>query len=606
MPNPAQTQPGGPAPGPQVIAPPEHPHKRSYAWIWVIALGIAAGGGYWLWQKRGAEQAAANVVTTRTAAAQKGKLQKTLRISGSTGAEKYVSLIAPSMRGGRGGQSTTVLMAGMGGRGGGQVTVQASSGGSSNSSQNRSTTTATSSLASTSMSGGNMVASTAGGGGSGGGSSVSGDTVSSSAGASGSNMRSARAVSGGASRTTSSPSRTTSTRSSVTQSASAGSDGMGSTASQLPGGGGGGNSGGGGGGGGRGGNDFMMQLQTLAPNGVRVKKGEPVAEFDRQYMLLRLDDYKATADQAENSMRASLANLEVTRKSYQQQILAAKNLVEKAELDLKTIPVRGRIDAEKLQLALEEAKANFKQLQEAAKYVDIGERASMKVSQLELDTSKLELRRAQANADRMLLKAPMDGLVVVQNNFRGGEMVPITQGDQVFPGQMFMQIVEPNSMVVNANVNQVDVQKLRLGDKARIRFDAFPGLEVPGHVIMIGAITKTAGMRASFKKDVTVRLRLDAMDPRIIPDLSVSADVVLDEEADAVTVPAEAIMADSHDDAKTFVMVRDASGNWQRRDVTVGLTSFTHAAVRNGLKPGDVVALEPPVATKPGDKPAQT
>lgn len=342
----------------------------------------------------------------------------------------------------------------------------------------------------------------------------------------------------------------------------------------------------------------MLQLQSLAPNGSRIAKGEQVAEFDRQYMLLRLDDFKASVEQSESSMKANVATLEMTRKSYEQQILAAKNLVEKSELDMKTIPVRSEIESTRLRLALEEAKANLKQLQEAARYVDIGERATLKISDLDLQASKLELRRAQANADRMVMKAPMDGLVVVQNTFRSGDFGPIQQGDQIYPGMLFMQVVDPSSMIVSASVNQVDVQHLRLGQKAKIRFDAFPDLELPGHVVTIGAITKSAGVRASFKKDVAVRLRLDKLDPRVIPDLSVSADVVLEETESATVVPSEALFFEATPAAgaaaKPYVMVRTALGGWQRREVQIGLVNNNQTAILSGIKPGDVVALEPP------------
>ena len=46
--------------------------------------------------------------------------------------------------------------------------------------------------------------------------------------------------------------------------------------------------------------------------------------------------------------KASIATLEVTRKSYEQQIRAAKNLVEKSELDMRTLPVRSAIESERL------------------------------------------------------------------------------------------------------------------------------------------------------------------------------------------------------------------------------------------------------------------
>lgn len=585
-PNVQPASPGSSGLGPQVVSPPEVPKPRSYGWVWLLVLAIAAGAGYWAWDKRKQEAARSTVVALRTAPVQAGPIAKTLRLTGVTGAERYVSLVAPSLRGGRsnGGGG------GGGATSGGASRTVASTGGSTGSSSSGSSTSGTT-LASTSAS--------ATGASSGSAFSGNGDTLTSSAGAAGgATLRSARSASTGSSARTATTNRTSTRSSGPSASSTLGSDGLGSTSSQIPGAGGGGG-GGGTGGGGRGG-DFMLQLQSLAPNGSRIAKGEQVAEFDRQYMLLRLDDFKASVEQSESSMKASVATLEMTRKSYEQQILAAKNLVEKSELDMKTIPVRSEIESTRLRLALEEAKANFKQLQEAARYVDIGERASLKISDLDLQASKLELRRAQANADRMVMKAPMDGLVVVQNTFRSGDFGPIQQGDQIYPGMLFMQVVDPSSMIVNASVNQVDVQHLRLGQKAMVRFDAFPDLELPGRVVTIGAITKSAGVRASFKKDVVVRLRLDRLDPRVIPDLSVSADVVLDEADSATVVPSEALFSDAAPAAgaaaKPYVMVRTASGAWERRDVQVGLVSNTQTAIVSGVKPGEVVALEPPSA----------
>lgn len=603
-----------PAPGPQVVGPPEEHQRGGRGWIWTALVVVAAGAGYWAWTQQQAKQTQATAQVVRALPVKAGVLQRTLRLTGATTAEKYVTLIAPSMRGGRGGGSSVTMMGG--GRGGGTMVVTVTSGGGDRGGSSRSSSggsSAPSTLSSTSMSG-NMLASTSGAAGGGGGSSSGfsggGDSVSSSAGAGGSGLRSAASAAGrgGGSRTSSvasSSSRGARSSSGGAASATTGADGLGTTGGSLgqgqgpPGGGGGGSSRGGGMG------DFMMQIQEMVANGSKVTKGQTVAEFDRQYMLLRLDDYKANVDQSENSMKASLANLEVTRKSYEQQIMAAKNTVAKAELDMRTLPVRSAIDSERLRLAQEEAKANLKQLEQAAKYVDIGERAQIKMSQLELDTTKLEYRRAEANADKMLVKAPIEGLAVMQNTFRGGEFGLIQQGDQVFPGQSFMQIVDPSSMVVTASVNQVDVQNLKLGQKAKMRFDAFPGLELPGHVVMIGAITKGAGSRASFKKDVAVRLKLDRMDPRVIPDLSVSADIILDEtETAAPVVPLEALSAaNSGPDGKSFVLVRTANGNWERREVMLGLASYTQVAVTSGLKEGEVVALEPPPATKAGGEP---
>jgi multidrug efflux pump subunit AcrA (membrane-fusion protein) len=348
-----------------------------------------------------------------------------------------------------------------------------------------------------------------------------------------------------------------------------------------------GNSSGGGGGG-----EFSLVLQDAAKPGSRVKKGEVVAEFDRQYMLNRLDDYRASVSQLEASIRKMKAELEVSRNAHAQTIENAKAALEKAKLDVKTIPVLGAIDAERTRLAAEEAEARYKQLLAEVKYVEIGYQSQIRNSELEVQQAHMELRRAEANADRMLLKAPINGLAVMQTMFRGTEFAQIQPGDQLYPGMMFMQIVDPSSMIINATVNQVDVDNLRIGQKANVRFDAYPDLQVPAHVAAIGAMTRAGGQRASYVKDIPVILKIDEMDSRIIPDLSVSIDVVLNSEEQATIAPLAAVFKDSPG-ATPHVYVRTGDA-WERRDVELGLSNNLSVVVSSGLKPGEVVAQDPP------------
>jgi cobalt-zinc-cadmium efflux system membrane fusion protein len=85
------------------------------------------------------------------------------------------------------------------------------------------------------------------------------------------------------------------------------------------------------------------------------------------------------------------------------------------------------------------------------------------------------------------------------------------------------------------------------------------------------------------------------MDPRVIPDLSVSVDVVVNSETDAVIAPRESVFQ-TGDGEKPYVFVQTESG-WQRREVELGRASHTMVAVRDGLRAGEVVALERPPST---------
>ena len=361
------------------------------------------------------------------------------------------------------------------------------------------------------------------------------------------------------------------------------------------GGGGGGRSGGGGDAGGMGGggpmNDFSLVLMKLAKPGVHVKTGDIVAEFDPQNQLQRLDDYKATAVQQENMVKKMLANLAAVKESHDQQVRTAKSDWDKAVLDLKTADVRSAIDAEKFKLTVEENAAKYKQLVAEAALVDESQRAQIRANELNRDESKIEMGRAEANVKKMSVKAPMDGIVVMQSIVRNGEFGQIREGDGVNAGQPFVQIVDAGSMVLNATVNQVDAEKLRLGMKATIHMDAYPDIELPGTLTGIGAMAKASTFRARYVGEIPIRVKLDKTDVRVIPDLTGSAEIILNSERSTMIAPLSAVFAE---EGGSYVFVQGPEG-WVKKKVELGLPSFTMVSIRSGVQKGDVIALQRPM-----------
>jgi HlyD family secretion protein len=336
-------------------------------------------------------------------------------------------------------------------------------------------------------------------------------------------------------------------------------------------------------------------LLKIVEPGRHVKKGDVVAEFDRQYQLNRLDDYKATVVQLDANIKKQKADLAVAKKAHDQLLESAKGDWDKALLDLKTAEVRSAIEAEDLKLAAQEAEARHKQLMDEAKLLEVSQRADMLASEIDREQAKIELDRATLNVDRMVVRAPMDGIAVMQTIWRGGEYGQVQQGDQIWPGQTFMQIVDPTSMVLVTNLNQVDAEAVRLGLKATVRLDAYPGAEFPSRVIGIGAMSKAGVWRPDYMRAIPVRLKLEQIDARVLPDLSASADIVLAAEQHATLAPLGAVFRDGA--PKPFVFLRTPSG-FERREIEVGVRNHVAVAVRSGIVPGDVVVVEQPATGK--------
>lgn len=355
----------------------------------------------------------------------------------------------------------------------------------------------------------------------------------------------------------------------------------------------GGDGGGRGGGGmmGGGGGDFSLVLLRLAKAGTRVKQGDVIAEFDPQNQMQRYDDYKDSVIQLENSIKKMTANLAAVKEAHDQQVRTAKADWDRALLDLKTEKVRSAIDAEKFKLAVEEAENKYNQLLAESKLVDESQRAAIRSSELNRDQSRIELQRAENNVARMTIKAPMDGIVVMGNVVLNGELRQIREGDQVAPGQPFMSIVDPSSMVLNASVNQVDAERLRLGMRATVRLDAYPDLQLPASLMGIGAMSKTSTFRAGFVGEIPVRLKVEKTDPRVIPDLTGSAEILMQTETTTLLIPRSAVFDDN---GSSVVYVQKTEG-WDKKKVDLGLSSFTDVAIRSGLQKGDVIAIQRPL-----------
>ena len=347
---------------------------------------------------------------------------------------------------------------------------------------------------------------------------------------------------------------------------------------------------GGGAGGGAGGADFNLVLLSLAKAGSHIKAGDVAGQFDPQNQLQRLDDYKDTVVQLDNSIRSMSASLAAVKEAHDQSVYTAKSTLEQARLTLQTGPVLSDIDLEKDKLAVDEADATYKQLLEESAMVEESQKSQIRISELNRDQSKIELQRAEANVERMTVKAPIDGIVVMSTIVRNGEMGQIREGDQVNAGQPFMSIVDPASMVLSGVVNQVDAERLALGMKCTIHVDAYPEVSIPGTITGIGAMAQASEFRAQWVGEIPVRVRIERTDSRLLPDLSGSADVTLEHENNVTVAPVAAVFYESD---QPFVYLKAAEG-WIRRGVELGVMSSTAVAIHSGLKNGDVVALKVP------------
>ena len=357
--------------------------------------------------------------------------------------------------------------------------------------------------------------------------------------------------------------------------------------------------GGPGGGGGRG----SMVLLSMAPPGELAQKGEVVAEFDRQSQLLKIDDQHALVIQVQANIDKLRAELAIALETARQQLRMAKAEWEKAQLDLRTAGVRSEIEAEILALAVEETEAGYKQLQKEVELLKSSQQAELRALEISREQQAIKETRARIDSEKMVMRASISGMVVRQTIFRGGgQFSQVQDGDEVRSGTFFLQIVDPSGMVLQGDLNQVDSQAVRVGQRAEIRLDAYPDKVWPGRVTAVGAIAggggggmrgPRGGGRTNFVRNVPVALAIEAEAKEIIPDLSGSADILLEAYKDVVLAPKDAIQSEGEEQF-VYVKAKD-SREFIKQRVETGQSNSTHTAILSGVEEGDEIALRPPV-----------
>jgi HlyD family secretion protein len=301
-------------------------------------------------------------------------------------------------------------------------------------------------------------------------------------------------------------------------------------------------------------------------------------------VLLRLeqDQYQAALSRTE----AQLAQAEAQASQQQANLL-------RAERD------RNRLLALR---ARDSILVSRQQLDDSATDVEI-QQAMLSSAQYGVSQARAGVDESQDRLSKTVFIAPMAGKVT-RLNVEEGETVII--GTMNNPGSLVLTISDLSVIEVVVKVDETDVPAIALMDSASIRIDAFPDREFAGRVTEIGnsAINPpsqaAAGQQAAI--DFEVVLTLEASDAPLRPDLSATADVVVERRPNTVAVPIIALTVRDSEadeehaegepaDVEGVFLVADGAVSF--RPVEVGIAGQEFFEVLSGLSAGDTVVAGP-------------
>jgi HlyD family secretion protein len=196
-------------------------------------------------------------------------------------------------------------------------------------------------------------------------------------------------------------------------------------------------------------------------------------------------------------------------------------------------------------------------------------------AQLSLQQKENALLDAQQTLADYSVYVPFDGTVAKVN---------VKKGDTASSGTAVATLIT-NQQLATISLNEVDVAKVKLGQKATLSFDAIDGLTITGEVAEIDPI----GTVSQGVVNYSVQIGFDTQDDRVKSGMSVSAAIITEAKQDVLTVANSAVKSDN---IGTYVQILDARGQPQNQTVQVGISNDTLTEITSGLQEGQSVITQ--------------
>lgn len=340
--------------------------------------------------------------------------------------------------------------------------------------------------------------------------------------------------------------------------------------------------------------DYPQQLKIDDGN---IKTAESDLEQQRDRVawanrMVKKGYYTVTQAQGEQSKMESL------------EIALAKALEDKRVL---TDPIfgTGKRQITFLQNNVAETKRALERVKSQTTAKEIQARSDREAKKSVYDQEMTRYNDIKEEIKKCRITAPQDGLVVYfvpeQSRFgMGSQQSIVAQGEPVREGQKLMRIPNLDRMVVNTKVHEAMVSRVKAGQEARVRVDAFPNRILKAHVEQVATVASQQDFLSAdvkvYQTTVAIDEKSEGLKPGMSAEVTITVGATLE---DVLAIPVQAVIGSVELGKKRECFVLTPHGP-EKREIELGHSNDRMAEVRSGLVEGDAVVMNPRVLV--GDK----
>lgn len=332
-----------------------------------------------------------------------------------------------------------------------------------------------------------------------------------------------------------------------------------------------------------------MPIQRLVPEGSIVKKGDFVAELDRSEIMGKLQDAQLDVQSAESQVIQAQLDTTLTLSQARDNLVNLRFALEERQIEVDQSRYESPAVQRQAEIELDRAKRQLTQETKNYQTKVKQSEAQLREVETELQKKRNEIVKIRQLMAQFTVYAPDQGMIIYRRNWDGSK---ITEGGQISAWSPVVAELPDFSVMESVTyVNEVDIQKIELGQIVQIGLDAVPDKVLTGIVTNVANIGE---QRKNYDSKVfEVVIEINESDSLLRPAMTTSNRIKIASVENALSVPLETIHAE---DSLTFVYKREGL-DVVLQEVKIGLVNENEVIIERGLNDKDELYLSVPSDT---------
>ncbi len=338
-----------------------------------------------------------------------------------------------------------------------------------------------------------------------------------------------------------------------------------------------------------------LKISAIVDDGKQVQAGDTLIAFDPSEVRKAILDYEDRLIVSNAELEKMLAQHELDMEGLNADYEVTRISQEISRMQLESAAHESEIKRREIQLNLEKADislARAKEQIENRRKIQVEE---VKQKRLSIRQDEERLEEAYGTIDKLSVIAPAPGIAIISRNWSTNSKFQM--GDQCWSSQQIIQLPDLSKLKAKVNINETDISHITKGLKVQVRPDAFSDSTFTGYVATVANLAQNKDNKSKIKV-FPVEIVINEYNKNLLPGLTVSCRIIVDEIENVIFIPLEALHVQGD---KSYVFKKTVGG-YEKVEVQTGPANSDYIIIESGLDKDDKVALIDPTTLEKKDE----